>query len=661
MLKPSNGWRSATQLGRNRYLCLSYRTLVRYTTSDLKNWTWLGRAQRRSRASLGLVALTLACQRPPVDVRATEQPASSLVPRGDTPGTSPATPTPPLQPVATRDIPAAWRWPLSEPVARARQFLVVSDAPLATSAGVDVLARGGNAVDAAVTVAFVLAVVYPEAGNLGGGGFAVVRDGHGQRAALDFRETAPARAHRDMYREQARRALPAAAGAKSAPAASREGHLSAGVPGSVAGLWALHQRFGSKPWHELCEAAIGLARGGYTVDARLARSLADSAGKLERFDASRRLLLPGGHSPAEGDRLVNGDLARVLSDIAERGPAGFYVGPTAALIVREMQRGGGIMSLADLEGYRPRWREPIEVGYRGHTLVSMPPPSSGGVALALIANILAGDALGERGYHSPEHLHALAEAMRRAFADRNALIGDPDFVSVPLAPLLAPAYGVERRRTITARATPSSEVGPGLPKREGEHTTHIAVVDGEGSAVSLTTTINDFYGSGVTVTGAGFLLNDEMDDFTTDPGLPNLFGLVQGEANAIAPGKRMLSSMAPTLVLDASGAVRAVAGARGGPRIISATWQVISNVIDFGMNAREAVSAPRLHHQWLPDEILLEQGGFSAEQAAALESRGHPLRLVPDLASSPLILRAPASGEWTGVADPRRGGSAAGR
>jgi gamma-glutamyltranspeptidase/glutathione hydrolase len=279
----------------------------------------------------------------------------------------------------------------------------------------------------------------------------------------------------------------------------------------------------------------------------------------------------------------------------------------------------------------------------------------------LIANILEGDVLSEHGYHSPEHLHGLTEAMRRAFADRNALLGDPDFVRVPLAPLLSAEYGQERRRSITAQATPSSELGPGLPKPEGNHTTHIAVVDAEGAAVSLTTTINDFYGSGVTVTGAGFLLNDEMDDFTTDPGTPNLFGLVQGEANTIAPGKRMLSSMAPTLVLDESGAVRAVAGARGGPRIISATWQVISNIVDFGMSAARAVNAPRLHHQWLPDEILLEQGGFTADQSRALEGRGHRLRYVPDLASSPVIVRDSATGEWTGAADPRRGGLAAGR
>jgi gamma-glutamyltranspeptidase/glutathione hydrolase len=371
--------------------------------------------------------------------------------------------------------------------------------------------------------------------------------------------------------------------------------------------------------------------------------------------------LPNGRPRAAGERWVNGELARVLADIAERGPAGFYAGATAQRIIQEMDQGGGLMSHGDLESYRPRWRRPIQFEYAGHTLVSMPPPSSGGVALALIANISSGAPLAAHDYHSPEHLHWLAESVRRAFADRNALIGDPDFVSVPLAPLLSAAYGAERRRSVNERATPSSEIAPGLPKPEGEHTTHIAVVDAAGAAVSLTTTLNDFYGSGVTVAGTGFLLNDEMDDFTTDPGVPNQYGLVQGEANAIAPGKRMLSSMAPTLVLDPNGTVRAVAGARGGPRIISATWQVISNVIDFGMNASAAVNAPRLHQQWLPDEVLLEQGGFGAEQAASLEHRGHHIRFVPDLASSPVIVRDPATGEWTGAADPRRGGVAAGR
>jgi gamma-glutamyltranspeptidase/glutathione hydrolase len=600
---------------------------------------------------MGFAALVLACQ-PPVGA-----PARSVGDVGDVAVSS----TAPASPGHLADtVPASWRFPLEGDAVRAARFLVVSDSPQATHAGVEVLEAGGNAIDAVVAVAFVLAVVYPEAGNLGGGGFAVLRDAAGERAALDFRETAPERASRDMYRAGAAGSK-AGPRAKTDPSASKEGHLAAGVPGSVAGLWALHDRFGSKPWPTLLAPAIRLAREGYRVDERLARAIGETRAKLERFAATRTLLLPNGRVPSEGDLLRNPDLEQTLGRIAERGPAGFYSGETAALLVAEMARGGGIMSLEDLERYRPKWRAPIEFEYRGNSVVSMPPPSSGGVALALIANTLHGDELGQHVYHSPEHLHLLAEAMRRAFADRNALLGDPDFVNVPLGPLLSAAYGVERRRGVGPRATPSSEVAAGLPKPEGEHTTHLAVVDAEGAAISLTTTINDFFGSGVTVTRAGFLLNDEMDDFATDPGRPNLYGLIQGEANAVAPNKRMLSSMAPTLVLDAAGEVRAVAGARGGPRIISATWQVVSNIIDFGMDAQRAVNAPRVHQQWQPDQVALEQGGFLPAQIAGLEARGHHLDYVPDLASSPLILRDKTTGEWTGAPDPRRGGTAEGR
>jgi gamma-glutamyltranspeptidase / glutathione hydrolase len=594
---------------------------------------------------IGIAALVFACQPPP------SAPVRSA-------GGGVAAPASAAR--LADGVPTGWRFPLEGAAVRASRFLVVSDSPLATHAGAQVLEAGGNAVDAVVAVAFVLAVVYPEAGNLGGGGFAVLRNAAGERAALDFRETAPERASRDMYRAEAALSEPRPR-AKTDPSASKEGHLAAGVPGSVAGLWALHDRFGSKPWPTLLAPAITLAREGYRVDARLARAIGETRAKLERFEATRALLLPQGRVPSEGELFTNPDLEQSLIRIAERGPAGFYAGETAALLVAEMARGGGIMSLGDLERYRPKWRTPIEFEYRGNSVVSMPPPSSGGVALALIANTLHGDELGQQPYHSPEHLHLLAEAMRRAFADRNALLGDPDFVNVPLAPLLSAAYGAERRRGVGPRATPSSEVAPGLAKPEGEHTTHLAVVDAEGAAVSLTTTINDFFGSGVTVTGAGFLLNDEMDDFTTDPGRPNLFGLIQGEANAVAPNKRMLSSMAPTLVLDAAGEVRAVAGARGGPRIISATWQVVSNIIDFGMDAQRAVNAPRVHQQWQPDKVALEQGGFLPEQIAGLEERGHQLDYVPDLASSPLILRDEVTGEWTGAPDPRRGGAAEGR
>ena len=593
--------------------------------------------------------LTLACQPPTVGTPSEGPAAAAHAPeRSAHVGAAELAPR----------VAADWGLPLTDTVSHFARFLVVSDSPIASAAGVDVLDGGGNAIDAVVTVAFVLAVVYPEAGNLGGGGFAVLRSAQGERAALDFRETAPLDAHRDMYR-----APPSSPpGAKSAaPSASKEGHLSAGVPGSVAGLWALHERYGSQPWPALLAPAIKLAEQGFPVDARLVRSIGEARGKLERFASTRALLLPGGRAPREGDVLKNPDLARVLTDIAERGPFGFYSGRTADLITREMARGGGIMSRADLERYRPRWRAPIEFRYKGSTIVSMPPPSSGGVALALIASILSGDTLAPNGYHSPEHLHLLAEAMRRAFADRNALLGDPDFVDVPLAALLAPDYGAARRQTVTARATPSNEVAPGLPRPEGNHTTHLAVVDEQGAAVSLTTTINDFFGSGVVVSEAGFLLNDEMDDFTTAPGQPNLFGLVQGEANAIAPDKRMLSSMAPTLVLDEHGDVLAAAGARGGPRIITATWQVLSNVLDFGMNASLAVNAPRLHQQWQPDEIALEAHGFTPQQTTELEARGHTLHVVPDLASAPLILRDQAANDWTGAADPRRGGAVLGR
>lgn len=304
---------------------------------------------------------------------------------------------------------------------------------------------------------------------------------------------------------------------------------------------------------------------------------------------------------------------------------------------------------------------PIEFEYRGHEIVSMPPPSSGGVTLALIANMLAGYSLSQLGWHSTEHLHLLAETMSRAFADRNTLLGDTAFVPVPLERLLSQTYADERRADIGPGATPAAALRAGLPPPEGQHTTHLAIVDEHGAAIALTTTINDLYGSGVTVKGGGFLLNNEMDDFTIRPGVPNLYGLVQGEANAIAPGKRMLSSMAPTLVLDAQGIVRIVAGARGGPRIISATWQVISNAVDFGLDAASAVNAPRVHHQWQPDELLVEHAGVLETTRAELEARGHHVRFVPEVGNAPTLVRERATNTWTGLADPRRGGAALGR
>lgn len=559
---------------------------------------------------------------------------------------------------ARAQVPAGWRFDLEAPGTRAAHYLVNTDSVLASQVGLDVLDAGGNAIDAAVSVAFALSVVYPEAGNLGGGGFAMVRSADGTRAALDFRETAPAAAGHDQFLDtaQAPRKL-----AGTELRASQAGHQAAGVPGSVAGLWALHQRFGTKPWSELIRPAVALAEHGFTVDAEFARSAAEALPRLREFAGSRALFLPAGRLRVVGDRFTNPDLGRVLQRIADEGRGGFYGGETARLMLREMQRGDGLITADDLAHYEVRWREPISAHYRGYEIVSMPPPSSGGAALALLAGLLEGYPLADVGWHSARHLHLLAEAMSRAFADRNALLGDPDFVRVPLQELLAPAYAAARRADISERATPSSLVHAGLPPPEGNHTTHFAVVDAEGAAVALTTTINDLYGSGVTVTGAGFLLNDEMDDFAIQPGTPNLYGLVQGENNAIVPRKRMLSSLAPTLVLDAEGRVRIVAGARGGPRIISATWQVISNVLDFGMTATSAVSAPRVHHQWQPDELAVETGGLLATTEQELEALGHHLQPVADLGSAPLIVRDVGAERWVGVPDPRRGGAALGR
>jgi gamma-glutamyltranspeptidase / glutathione hydrolase len=546
-------------------------------------------------------------------------------------------------------VPAAWPH-VDVRAAEAPNALVATDAPLATEVGVHVLRGGGNAIDAAVATAFALAVVYPEAGNIGGGGFMVVRLADGRTAALDFREQAPLAATRDMYLDSA----------GNVTARSLIGHHAAGVPGSVMGLYEAHRRFGTKPWAELIAPAIRLAEEGFIVDDALARSVRDAAGRLRRFDASAALFLPGDTPLAAGSRWRNPALGGVLRRIAARGAAGFYEGETADLIVAEMQRGGGIMTHEDLKRYRVAWRDPVVFEYRGHRIISMPPASSGGITLAIIANVLEGYSLDRLGWHSTEALHVTAEAMRRAFADRNHFLGDPAFVRFPRDMLISQAYADRLRATIDrARATPSHDVLPGLGERTGSlHTTHFSVVDAGGNAVALTTTINELYGSAVTVAGAGFLLNDEMDDFTAKPGTPNLFGLVQGEANAIQPEKRMLSAMTPAIVLDRDGRLLMVTGARGGPRIITAVFQIISNVIDYGMDVASAVSAPRIHHQHLADVLYYERNGLPDDVLRALEALGHRVEPTGPVGSAPTILRR--GGVWTGVADPRTGGAAAG-
>jgi gamma-glutamyltranspeptidase/glutathione hydrolase len=552
---------------------------------------------------------------------------------------------------AAPSVPAAWPHPLTAPDVVATHGMVVSDSPLASRVGADVLRGGGTAVDAAVATAFALAVTLPSAGNIGGGGFAVASV-NGQTAALDFRETAPAAATRNMYLDPQ----------GSVTDRSITGHLAAGVPGSVAGLWALHQKFGTKPWAELVNPAIVLAERGFAVDADFSSAVADEAKRLSTFPASAALFLPGGAAPAEGSSWRNPDLARVLRRIAAGGRDGFYKGDTAALIVGEMKH-GGVLSRQDLERYEPKWRDPLEFTYRGRRIASMPPPSSGGVTLAMIAQQLEPYDLAKLGWHSAAAIHVQAEAMRRAFAVRNDVLGDPDFITLDVPRLSSKAFARELQSSISLdHATPSSQVsGRTGISHDGPHTTHFSVVDAAGNAVALTTTINSGFGSAVTVTGGGFLLNNEMDDFAAKPGSPNQFGLVQGEANAIAPGKRMLSAMTPTIVFGADGKPAIVTGASGGPYIITTSWEIVSNIVDYGMAAASAMSAPRMHHQHLPDEIALEQDGFDASAQQALRALGHRLTFFAVPKSGWTVAATiERRGAWHGMADPRLHGESAG-
>jgi gamma-glutamyltranspeptidase / glutathione hydrolase len=558
-------------------------------------------------------------------------------------------PTPAPAAALPATIPATWpaSWALAgrAVAVSAPHAMVTTGHPLATEVGRTILQQGGNAIDAAVAIAFALTAVLPDAGNIGGGGFIIYRDAAGQVSALDYREAAPAAATRDMYLD--------AAG--NPTERSITGHLSAGVPGSVAGLYEAWKRYGKLPWATLVAPAVALA-AGHPIDADRSRSLAGDAERLRRFPASAAQFLVNGQAPAAGTTFRQPDLARTLRLIADSGPDVFYRGGIAELIVAEMARGGGLITRADLAAYRPKWRTPVRVDYRGYAVYSMPPSSSGGVTLGEILNILGGyDSLPPFG--SAALLHLETEAMRRAFEDRNHWLGDPDFVQMPLDRLLSKEYAAQLRAQIDpARATPTPpfEAGP----TGGTETTHYSVVDAAGNAASVTTTLNNSYGSAVTVTGAGFLLNDEMDDFATAPGKPNMYGLVQGENNAVAPGKRMLSAMTPTIVADPQGQLFLVAGAPGGPRIITAVYHAISNVIDHHMSLAQAIEAPRGHHQALPDTLMLERGGFSPAVLDSLRAMGHALKEWGYHALVMGIERGPAG--WIGVADPRSGGSAAG-
>ena len=507
-------------------------------------------------------------------------------------------------------FPAEWRFSSGRSAAYAPSAMVSSNDSLASLAGVEILRRGGNAVDAAVAVGFALAVTYPEAGNLGGGGYMVIRMADGRTAALDYRERAPRAATRDMYSQTY----------ASIPKASLVGHLASGVPGAVAGMVEAHAKYGVLPLADVIAPAIRLADSGFIVDSALARSI-ESARDLLAAYAGDTIFAPNGVPLARGSRLAQPDLANTLRRIAQSGAPGFYEGETARLLVEEMRRGGGIITEEDLRDYRPTWRGALEGSYRGYQLITMPPSSSGGVTTMETLNILE-TVPDLPPFGSAAYTHLLAEAFRRAFIDRNTKLGDPDFVSIPILRLTSDEYARELAATIDpARATVTGTFDSAA--RESDHTTHYSVVDAAGNAVSTTTTINELYGSGVFIPGAGFFMNNEMDDFATRPGEPNLFGLVQGESNAIAPGKRMLSAMSPTIVLDSAGAVVLVLGGRGGPRIISSTLQVIVNVIDHGMSLADALAAPRIHHQAWPDTLRYEQDGLTPGVVDSLRPMGH--------------------------------------
>jgi gamma-glutamyltranspeptidase/glutathione hydrolase len=496
----------------------------------------------------------------------------------------------------------------------ARDGMVVSAHRLASQVGVDVLRRGGNAVDAAVAVGYALAVVYPVAGNLGGGGFMTIRLADGRSTFLDFRETAPLAATERMYLDEL--------GAPRA-GASTLGHLAVGVPGSVAGLEHARERYGTLDRQTLLAPAISLAERGFVLtegDVALFRLAAE---ELARDQPAAAVFLADGHPLPAGARLAQPDLAATLRRIARDGADGFYRGPVADEIVGASRRGGGILTLEDLAGYRVRELSPIVCDYRGYRLVSAPPPSSGGLTLCLTLNILEAFPLAAWGRDSADYVHTLAEALRRAFVDRNTRLGDPGFVANPLPELLDEAYAAALRARIDAgRATASIALMPPAIWREGEQTTHYSIVDAVGSAVSVTTTLNGAFGAKVVAGATGVLLNNEMDDFTVKPGVPNLFGLVQGRANAIAPGKRPLSSMTPTIVTQGDRLVMVI-GSPGGPRIITTVLQVILNVIDHGMGIGDAIAAPRLHHQWLPDTLFVEPGRLPEATRTVLEGRGH--------------------------------------
>ncbi len=517
---------------------------------------------------------------------------------------------------------------------------VVTAHPLASQVGVDILKKGGNAIDAAIAVKFALAVVYPNAGNLGGGGFMVYRSKTGEVNSLDFREKAPATAHKDMYLDKDGNPI---------TDLSLYGQLAAGVPGAVAGMDEAFKKYGTLSWEALIQPAIELAEKGFAITAMQAREFNSYKERFVKFNPNGAAIIKDGEWK-EGDIFVQQELAKTLKRIATQGRDGFYKGQTADYIVAEMKRGNGIMTHSDLENYKAIWRKPIVGEYKGHKIISMPPASSGGVALLALLQSVEKYPLAQWGFQSDSTVRAMVEAERRVYADRATHLGDPDFYRVPVEHLTSAAYNQSRMANVSlAKATDSETIKAGkFPGYESEETTHYSIVDKDGNAVSLTTTINGSYGSLVWVDGAGFLLNNEMDDFSVKPGVPNMYGLLGGKANSIEPGKRMLSAMTPTIV-EKDGQLKMVVGTPGGSTIITSVFQTIVNVLDFGMSAQESVSAPRFHHQWKPDRIDVESKAIDEKTRASLEKDGYKIYKRGNIGRVENIIVLPNGKKQTGA------------
>lgn len=541
--------------------------------------------------------------------------------------------------------------------ARGRHGMVASQHELATRVGLDILKRGGNAVDAAIAVGLALAVVYPEAGNIGGGGFMLIRMPDGGSHVIDYRETAPTSATRDMYLDKEGKVI-------NGEGSSTVGYRASGVPGTLSGFDLAFRKYGSGrlKWADLVRPARMLAASGYVLTKRVTDLFERYKRTLALYDDSRRIFLNNGKMFREGDVLRQPELERTLGRIELNGAREFYTGATAKMIADDMRAHGGLVTLNDLHNYEAKDRSPLIGTYRGCSIISTPPPSSGGIVTLEVLNMLEGYDLKSLKYNSAAGYHLVAEAMRRAFADRAEFLGDPDMVKIPVNELVSKDYAAERRLSIdTSRASDSSSIGHGdIPAVEGTETTNFAVLDGAGTAVVNTYTINDLFGSRVTAKGTGVLMNDEMDDFASKPGQPNMFGLIQGERNAIAPHKRPLSSMSPTIVLRKDGTFWFGVGARGGPRIISAVLQTILNVIDHDMDIQAAMDAPRVHHQWLPDQLVYEPYGMSPDTISILSSYGHKFTMPPEVIASATGVMKGDEGILLGATDVRSDGLALG-